>query len=245
MEIVHTDNVKNLISFPLPIGTGTTARCYKSKDGDVIKVYRDNSDARFLLRTDNFEDKLAQMGEISNDTFIAPKKLLYINNKLSGYIYDYVRAKDLDRISKFTKLSSVFGHFDIVLDNLKKISNKNFILRDVHGRNILFNGKYHVIDLDRGVFEDYDSRTIYMKNSREVFATVIDQIYGLKPWHEGTYSYVNVNKYKYDDDVDINLVHDFCEDIRKACDDEDPTIRKIRKVTLDRKFINTYSFEDD
>lgn len=245
MEIIRTDNVKNLISYPLPIGVGTTAKCYRSKDGDVIKVYRDNSDARFLLKTDNFEEKLAMMKDISNETFIGPRKLLYVDNKLAGYIYDYVRANDLERISKSTRLSSVFGHFDIVLDNLKRISNQNFILRDVHGRNILFNGNYHVIDLDRGVFEDYDPRTIYMKNSREVFATVIDQIYGLKPWHEGSYAYVNINKYKYDDDVDINLVHDLCEDLRNACDDEDPTIRKIRRITLDRKFINTYEVSDE
>lgn len=239
MERVYTDSIKKMLKFPLPIGIGTTARCYIGKDGNVIKLYKDNSDTRFLLKTDNYEEKLVEIGKVSNDTFIGPKKLLYVDNKLAGYIYEYIKGHELAHMRKSARLSQIFGSFEIVLDNIKKISDSHFILRDVHGKNILFNGDYHVIDLDRGVFEDYDPKTIYNRNTSEVFITLIDQIYGLKPWHDATYSRVNINKYKYDD-VDMNLVNDLCNALKDACEDDNPTIHKIRRLTLDRKFINSY-----
>ena len=242
MERVYTDSIKKMLKFPLPIGIGTTARCYIGKDGNVIKLYKDNSDTRFLLKTDNYEEKLVEISKVSNDTFIGPKKLLYIDDKLAGYIYEYIKGNELEHIKRSTKLSQVFNNFEIVLNNIKKISDSNFILRDVHGKNILFNGEYHVIDLDRGVFEDYDPRTIYNKNTSEVFITLIDQIYGLKPWQDARYSRIDINKYKYND-VDMNLINDLCSALKEACEDDNPTIRKIRRMTLDKKFINTYEEE--
>lgn len=243
MDKIYVNSIKELIKYPIPIGVGTTARCYMAKDGNVIKKYKNNYDSIKLLNQPNFIENLEGINSISNEYIIGPKKLLYIDNKMSGYIYEYVKSNDICKINSSTKLSTLFKNFEIVLDNIKRISDENFLLQDIHGKNILFyKDIYYFIDLDRGYFTSaFDKDELYILNSRSVLNTVIDSIYKLKPWQDADYIGVDVNSYLYSKYIDIEVIKKLCDDYKNYCKEDDPTLKTIKKKTLSRSYFD-YSY---
>ena len=233
MEIIETDNIKKLISFPISIGAGCTARCYKTKEGNVIKIYKHNRFAKELLARPFFEDNMRHIDVISNETFIGPKKLVYQDGKIVGYIYELLHGKTLSKLSSKTRLSTVVQDLDVVFENIKKISQQKFALGDVHTKNIIFDGGYRVIDLDQGGFLTLKSEEeIYLDNARMVIQTIFDQIYGTNIDRSAEYTHVKVDKYINSDYLSMKVIELLCDKYRSVCNSDNPTIQEIKDKTL-------------
>lgn len=233
MEIIETDNINKLISFPIAIGAGRTARCYKMKDGNVIKIYKHNRMARELISDPFFEDKMMRIDSISNETFIGPKKLVYQNGKIAGYIYELLDGKTLSKLSPKTRLSTIVQDLDVVFRNIKKISDQKFALWDVHTNNIIFDGGYRVIDLDQGGFSVLKSEEeIYLQNAKMVIQTIFDQIYGTNIDRSAEYNRVDVKKYLDSKYLSMRVIELLCDKFKVICEDDDPTLQRIKDKTL-------------
>lgn len=242
MDKIYIESLKEIYKHPFPIGTGTTAKCYMGKDGNVIKIYKSNYDANFLLRTDDYIDKLERICDLSSDIIIGPKVLLFLNNRLAGYIYEHIDGKDLEDVSSNTRISELFKDYHRVVKELMRISSEGFLLQDVHAKNIIFNdNKYKFIDLDRGKFpETMSFEQIYQSNFKNYIEALFSAIYGLKPWHIGEFKDIDINNYKYFYLIENNDYDKLIEEYSNVCGELNPTLKQIRKRTLKGKDVNDY-----
>ena len=136
------------------IGVGTTALCFLMKDGNVLKVFMDTSNKKELfLSKKNIIKHFELINKLKNDTYIVPEELLIKDNNFIGYIYPYKSAKVLNLLNKNTKLDNIIDSYDKLIEDTSKISEKKFILEDLHDKNILYSDNFYLIDLDFGYFE--------------------------------------------------------------------------------------------
>ena len=153
------------------IGTGTTAHCYKLKDGSVLKLFKNNYNANLLLKKELFNEDIDLFKNITNVTYIE-------NDKIIGYIYSYVNGKTIYKLDLNTPFKALFNNYEQVLNDIKNITDKKLILFDVHGGNILYDGNIHIIDLDKCWFyKEGIQSTIFFNNSNEVFKNIFGSIH--------------------------------------------------------------------
>lgn len=240
VDIKDVDRRKNNLKL---IGVGTTARCYKLKDGSVLKLFKKNYNANLLLTKEIFNEDLSRFNTITNDTFIGPEACIIDNDKIVGYIYPYVEGCSLKQIDNNIKLRDIFKNYEKLLIDTKEISDKNFRLFDIHNGNIIYsNGFLRIIDLDKGYFYDEGDENLgYISNSREIFENVFGRIFNKK-----TYEIVNFkNKdlqilFNRFDTRNIYAINEFIEYVTFYCHNSDPTILDVNKKIKVKKNINDY-----
>jgi len=238
MEIIEIEKVMPYLINSFPIGMGMTAICFKNIDNVVIKIFKKNDEAKLLVDKDDFLDRLTNIGRISNSTFIGPDTILVHNDKVVGYLYPYINAKVLAKIPKSTRLSTLFGNYEILLKDTKEISDEHLRLYDVHNRNILFNGKYYVIDLDKSNFME-NVEFNFIENMSVLFNNILWQIYGTKPWELVRFMDYNVEKFVGKmSKCDIESIKEFVKLLSDRCEEDDPTIMTVKKKI---KGINEYN----
>lgn len=157
------------------ISVGTTAVCFLMKNGKVLKVFLDTHRKRQLFsRYDNIIDHFDEIYQIKNDSFIVPEELLIKDGICVAYIYDYINARELKHLRLKTSLQHLIDAYDRLYEDTCQISDKKFRLSDVHDKNILFNTKYKIIDLDRGFFKEEDpAELVYKFNIQKINKTII------------------------------------------------------------------------
>ena len=234
MEVIKNFSVLPYIINSRIIGQGTTAVCFL-KDGIVFKCFKEPRWAN-----ERFKDRLPKMDGISNDTFIGPEKLLYVNKKVRGYFYPYVEGEVLDRISGDIKLFELFKGYDSLLKDTKLISDKGFRLQDVNEGSIIINNGIKIIDIDRGYFEDSDKT--YDNNAFIIFQTMLENLF--------IPSEVNITskEAKLDEYLntiskgEIDSINGFLDLISNLCDEENPKIKDIRKkIPVSKIFFERHS----
>lgn len=245
MDKIHINSITDLVRLPIPIGRGFYAECYMCKDGSVFKKFKNNWRAEKLLSSDRFEEVLSVLCSASSSSYIGPKKLVYKDEKLVGYIYEYVRGKELKEISSSTKVEDLFNGIDPLFEDIKRFTEVGIELYDTNYRNILLdNGSYHIIDLDRSTFSTItDSDDLESQNKQTVLRSIIDRVYDLTPVEEPEFCFVNVNRYLYHDNISGEVLRELVEEYKEVCKKEHPTIRDVKRKTLQNKFINTHADE--
>lgn len=141
----------NLITYLLgskPIGIGTTAICFLMPNGNVLKLYH-NKYFQKEFSQENYIAHFETLNKITNDTYIGPEELLIKENCL-GYIYPYVLAKTLHKSVPILNSKYIIDKYPKLIEDTKNISDRNFLLNDLHDRNILIGSIINIIDLDRG-----------------------------------------------------------------------------------------------
>ena len=207
------------------IGIGTTAVCYLMKDKRVLKLFINTANKKYLFdKYDNVVDHFEKINDLKNSTYIVPEEVLIKDKKCIGYIYGYINSKTLKNIRLNTKIDALIYGYDNLYEDTKEISSKKFHLFDVHDRNILFNGNYNIIDLDKGTFEDNISEEQILKENMDLINKTI------------IYSLLRVKEYEIIKFYDVNLRDLYRENIERNYKGMKSFLKEFQKY---RKDINT------
>jgi len=208
-----------------PIGIGTTAICYLMKDRRILKVFLNTSGKDYLFkRFDNVIDHFEKINALKNSTYVVPEEVLIKDGICIGYIYKYVNSRTLKHIRLNTKIDALTYGYDKLYEDTKEISNKKFCLFDVHDKNILYNGNYKIIDLDKGTFEySMEDEQILKENMRLLNQTII-------------YSLLKVKENEILEFYNIDLRHSYNENILKNYKGMKTFLKDFQKY---KKNINT------
>ena len=162
----------------LPVGIGTTAICFLTKDNKVLKLYLNTSNRRAIFNNyDSFIEHMSEVGKYANDTYIAPDELLVQDGKCVAYLYPYIQGRTLKHINLFTKVDTLFlENYSKLEEDTQKFSESGFLQDDLHEKNIVYNGSYHIIDLDvtPNLVADVD---LYETNMQKINKAIIDSLF--------------------------------------------------------------------
>jgi len=241
MDKIEVTNRNILKKHRIPVGFGQSACVFMGKENNVVKYFYDGY-LESLKHQGDYLGKLSKICNLSNEKIIGPKKLIFENNKFIGYSYEYIKGKQLDEISTFTKINDLFIDYSNACNEIKRLTDNYFDFFDLYARNIVFyNNKYYFIDLDKGNFdEDSSKEKLYLESRKKFFEEIVYSIYGLRHSDYPKYKNVDINSYLNGYNHDEAAIKKFLEEIKNACNEEKPTIRKVRKNTLASKKATFY-----
>ena len=240
MKIIEVDKLLPYVKNSYPIGMGMTAICFKKSDNKVLKIFKKNEFSSHLIKEPNFLDKMIKIGNLTNDTFVGPDTILTYEGCVVGYLYPYVDAPLLAELSSKTKLKELFLNYDKLLIDTKKISDDGLRLFDLHCKNILFDDKFHIIDLDKSNFYD-DKDFNYSLNMSELFKNIIYQIYNTKQDELPRFLNKDVELFlKKVDPCDLESINMFINYFSNLCDLNDPTVGDIKHKIKVKNEYNSY-----
>lgn len=200
MKVINIKSILPYISLSIPIGLGTSAVCFLMSNNKVLKLYINTYLKYELFHTFNMEEHLICLSKVSNDSYIGPEEILIKNNKVIGYIYSYVPGKVLKKLPDDIKLEHFIKAYEKLYKDTILISNKNYIIQDLHQKNIIFNNYFNVIDLDKGYLDGSNKEKIFIKNMASINKTIINSIFGLK-----FFEYLHFQDDKLDDLYNLSL----------------------------------------
>lgn len=126
------------------LGYGSHADVYKLKiDNNIYAVKVFNG----LYKEDikNYEQKL----DINIDSYISPRKLLYVNDVFKGYFMRLCKGKDLERKPKLSISVREFAQSSSKLfDDTKKLSELKYNIYDSFISNVMYDEGFRMIDMD-------------------------------------------------------------------------------------------------
>lgn len=231
MEITQIQSLHDYLKGSKIIGMGTSAICFLMPNGKVLKIYYEKAFRKYIAAN------MHMFSDIGNDTFIAPELLLFKDELCLAQIYQYTPGKTFKNIDKYTIKDILIGYKKLFEDT-KKISEKSFVLCDIHDRNILFNGEFKIIDLDRG-YIDKSLKNDYIANSniKKINDVILHSLLNVSP-----------NKIIEFDNVDIqNIYSKTFIDVEKfpillemLDEHSDTNIKKLSKKIKFKTTINSY-----
>lgn len=176
MKVTNIESVIPYLKGSRFIGIGYTAMCFLMNNGKVFKLYIETFSKKNLFECiSNPIEHFSKINEIKNETYIAPDELLLKNGKVIGYLYDYINGKTLRRLNY--SLDLLINSYDKLIEDTYKISEQGFDLFDVHDKNILFDNKFRIIDLDKGEYKEYGTERIFNSNMSEINKTIIYNVF--------------------------------------------------------------------
>ena len=128
----------------LPNGKGNYGECYIVDNNTLYKEFFRLDDGSYPFEKNYFND----MQGIENGTFVFPKKIYTNGDYTLGYTMDYIHAYNLELIQLDFSLSDFIIALDRLKEDLKRLTENGIVICDVNSRNILYDGKFHVIDTD-------------------------------------------------------------------------------------------------
>jgi len=94
---------------------------------------------------------IEKISKLNINNVSTPKKMIYIDERFSGYSMDYMKGIILPRVNENTN----YNHFITNLDEIEKtisiFSNNKIEMRDLNCFNILYNendNKFNIVDID-------------------------------------------------------------------------------------------------
>jgi len=135
---------REYFTFARPIGEGSHSYIYRfriEKEMYALKLYKSCLEKAEL---EKIEHKL----DIDIESYISPKKILYIRNEYSGYLMKFCKGKDLEK----RKLDITIGEFarSVVklMEDTKKLSDLNYNIYDSYISNVMYDEGFKMIDMD-------------------------------------------------------------------------------------------------
>lgn len=222
------------------VGVGTTAICFKMPNNKVLRLYLDTYRKNLMFKHYNMYEKLNKLETIKNDSYIVPEELLIKDNEIIGYIYPYIHAKTLKRvINNNISINNLFNNYEKLISDTKKVSELDFIIHDLHSRNILFDGNYYIIDLDQGDFYKYQDN--FKLNVYKIRDVIMDEIFKNNVDYILEFNNIDIgNTYRKINWANIDEVKYFFNYLSKYINKDNIKVKDIRKKILINKTYNSY-----
>lgn len=233
MDCLVVDNVKNLRVNTKYLAKGSTARCYRTKDGKVLKQFRNTYRARTLFRlNDDIEGHFNRLSELNNDTYVGPEVLIKsLEDRIVAYYMEYRNARTIKKFRSNIRLYDLINPYRKLIVDTKVISEARFRLQDLHTENILFNGLFHVIDLDHGRFDEYHTEEDILKyNMCDLVHTIIDGMFGVSYFKDIYFNDIYLDElYKRLTNDDYELFFEFISKLEDLIGIKNPTIGQLKR----------------
>ena len=231
MYIIETnDYKKELLQDAFPIGRGTTAICYLRSDGYIFKRFIDTYLTYEMFNKHDMKEKFELINRIQNDSFIGPDILVMQDNKIVGYLYPYINANTFGSVSSSTTLFDLYKNIDKLVEDTIEISKHGFVLGDLHKKNVLFDGDYYVIDLDKGYKLDNIDYVTNL-NLNLIYETIFFHIFKIKPWQAIKFNNRRVNEFFYNTSWhNMEDIYETFETYAKIVNKPNPTVRDLRRI---------------
>ena len=132
------------------IGEGSQGICYLDRSNKLVyKIYHEFFDGYAI---DYNHTNIEQFCNIDNNTYIFPKDVIEVDNKVVGYIEPYVNSKDLSSINPLMiNLDKLIKNIDNVRSDIETISEYGIQTYDVT-YNVLYKNKFNIKYLSSGYY---------------------------------------------------------------------------------------------
>lgn len=242
MKIVENPKIHRYLSGSKVIGVGNTAICFLLNDGRVLKLYYNLYNKKLLFGHIDMISRFNDINYISNDSYIGPDELLVKNGEFIGYLYPYVKAKTLLIQKYFITLNEIINKYSKLFDDTKKVSQKKFILSDLHDMNILVGSLLYIIDLDQGYIDkDLSYEQAFLYNMREINRNIVYSLFGVKSNELIDFYDDNINEL-YHNSVGL-YPQDFfklLEKLNENCYPKKSSVLNLRRSVPYNKSYNSY-----
>lgn len=240
MEIIEIDKTSEILKGARYIGHGTTAICFKNKNNRVIKLYRNTNNKRYLFERNMYEH-LNLLNEITNESFLGPEIIITSHGQIIGYIYPFKKAKTLARISPLINAETLIKPTEKLIKNTDQISNHQFMLKDLHDKNMLFKEEFTVIDLDQGEKSLYSKDSIRYANRQTVLQSIMHSLFHVK-YNQIMYIHSSETQKLYNQMLyeDYQKMREFFKSLKEDLNKQELKISDLRRNRLITKEYNSY-----
>lgn len=150
------------------LGLGLEGICYLLDNGYVIKVLYEKSNYNYL-----------QFKDINNPSFVFPKYAGLVDDKIKALFMEYADGLNLVQHSPTEqKIVTIGKQLQVLVDNIKKISELGIVVKDFHCENVIYNNEgFRVIDTQSYTIEDKNSEIGNIKEiMTRIYGTFLYQI---------------------------------------------------------------------
>lgn len=148
----------------LPNGKGTFGECYIIDDKTLYKKFYSLGNEIYPFEKDYFDT----FKGIKNDSFVFPKEIYTKGDYTIGYTMDFIHADSLSNLKLDFSITDFIYALDILKEDLKRINNQNIIIDDINSNNILYDGLFHIIDID--LFAQGEESNTYVDDNEKYLA---------------------------------------------------------------------------
>jgi len=135
---------REYFSYVRPIGEGSHSYIYRfriGKDMYALKLYKDCFEKTDL---EKIEHKL----DIDIESYINPKKVLYIRDEYSGYLMKLCKGKDLEKRKLDITIDEFAKSVVKLMDDTTKLSKLNYNIYDSYISNVMYDDGFRMVDMD-------------------------------------------------------------------------------------------------
>ena len=155
---------------------GSAGICYKLGEDKVFKWFKECYLEDDTKRRESEEDLLRQTN-IESMFIHFPRKLIYINDKLVGYVSNHVDGRKYYKLSEDTNMKLLACSLDNLEKEIRDISKEySLVMFDLHSGNVIVdnNSSVNVIDTDEYIFDYYvDTYESYRYNIKVLANTTL------------------------------------------------------------------------
>ncbi len=162
------------------IGSGKTSYCFLLRNGLVLKIYKHNLEKQRLFNCVSMQEQIFIMNTLKNDSYLTPEIVYKYREEILGYCIDYKKAKTLAKINNQCKVFELINSIEKLVQDTYLVGEKRFILKDIHNRNILYNGDFYIIDLDYGYIGKETIEEINKQNIQTIMNTILSTLFDVK-----------------------------------------------------------------
>lgn len=114
---------------------------------------------------------------IEAKNYVAPMMLYRNKDRLFGYTIVKVSGKNLNHVSKRTKVSEFIENLDEMKETMRILADKRVVLSDVNMSNIIYNKSFFLIDIDNSYIDYTHSKDIiYLSNMNKFYMDVVNTL---------------------------------------------------------------------
>ena len=165
-----------------------------------------------------------------------PKKMIYIDERFSGYSMDYMKGIILPRVNENTNYNYFISNLNEIERTISIFSNNKIEMRDLNCFNILYNennNKFNIVDIDCYKENRFISKEEIFKDNLFYFESTLLSSICTKNTINNTKLYndlSNIIRNGINNNLNIiNIFGDIKIYLENYCDKEINTIKDVRK----------------
>ena len=191
MKAVVEINNEKFVCTKIEHGEGSNSTCYLLNDDKVLKIYHSD----ILDYNVVYEENLAPLLEIKNGTFIFPERM-FTNDEgiVTGYISPCIKGETLVDSSDSPLIKDFVEQIDSVYQDILSISKKGVFTCEMGAKNIIFNGKFYIIDTDTYFIINSIPEQMCLSHNLAMFnESILDYIVRQEKIDQNLFAFINKN----------------------------------------------------